>query len=627
MNIYRHRFFLCFIVFLAIFAYTFISVPYTAIGETSESTSSADSSSTGSSDSADTDKDDDSSVLPEWLVEAFKWMSEASQKIIDLLSDAGTFLWNTITKLIGRFLDDFLELFQNAFASAFIYTEPFSADSWVKDWWSNTLLLSIATCTIALMINAYKMFSGDSKNQSDGGTGKAAFKTVITAIGLSFFAFLIVRWGTNIQNNTWQQQLVSPIQSAYTSAGVSWDGQLSNVRSDMVLKGMLTGGNMSGIDVNQLDTMGISEVLYNPETDQGSFTMMLIMMFCLIFLAIIAMMHIWILALGLISSPLYMSIGSLKGINEPIVGIWDIILRSLFLQSLFAAFFMFTSDIRGKGVNALGGASPDLITLILFIVLCVLTYVFYLSRIMEAILSPGDLGGGKVIERTGNLAGKISEGAAGFAGLLGMGGKAIGSNKIQNAASHMEHDARVFESDAQRLTQWGQKLQKKGVNGLIGDHARSIQDRLKQNITSSGQPEAANTIESINESFTAANPDTHINSDYSFTDLTKISHENSLEGYKGFRVHPNIRDRAMQALEVNEDSIPQEACVWNVTGDQIWIHPSYAGHAEDVLKGVMEDNLQVRYWNKGDSYIILNDNIPIKVSNPPTNGIYMGVWK
>lgn len=652
MNTKRYRVLIYSLLFLIVIL-THVFVYETGIAVATESGSSGsevsdvvgdDQSDNPDEDSSENGGDEGSSIINALL--------GVIQNLLELFQNPLTWIRNGITRFIGWLLDDFLKLFQNAFASAFIYTEPFSADSWVKKWWSITLLLTMSICCMALLTSAWRLFSGASKEETTSTvTGQGAFKTILLALGLAFFAFLIVRWGTDVQNNIWQEQLEPIIQATYSSAGVSWDGQLSSVRSDMVLKAMLTGGNMSGIDVTQLDTMGISRVLYDPEADRGSFTMMIIMMLCLIFLAIIAMMHIWILALGLAFSPIYMGIGALKGSNEPIIGIWDLILRSLFLQSLFAAFFMFVSDFRGNGQDTLGGASPDLVTLILFIVLVVIVHSLYVKRIVTAVQSPGDLGGGIIIEKAGNITARAAGGAAGFAEIVGLGGKALGNrggrlgnmgNDIEKIANWSGERARSMESGAKRMEQWGQTLHKEGIGGVLKQQKSLIKDQIKQRVNESSE-NISNSIEPIEASFNEANQFLHVYSgdvitkldqpkvkeiDKLFFDSNKFSRENSLEGYKGFRVYTGIRDQVMDALEQNEDIVPQEACVWNITGDQVWVHPSYAGQAEYILNGVVEDISKIRYWSKGNSYIVLDDdNIPIKVANPPVNGIYMGVWK
>ena len=565
------------------------------------------------------------SFIPEWIVNAF-------QKLAEFLTDPGATLWKAFTKLIAILLDDILELFQNAFAVAFIYTEPFPADSWVKDWWSVTLLVFLGLVMIAVLSAVYRGFFAKDEN----GKGPwETFKPLALALLLSFFALFLVRFGTDVQNNVWQETLSPAISTTYGAGGTAWDGELSGVRADMVLKAMLTGGNMSGIDVNQLDSMGVSKVLYDPDSDRGSFAMMVIVMACLILIAFVAMLHIWVLALALVFSPLYTGVGALKTAMEPIIGIWNIILRSLFLQSLFGAFFLFVSSVRAEGQAGLGGASPDLITLILILVLVVLIHFLYLREILQAISSPGDLGGAKVITRTGRITAAVAGGAAGIAAAVGVGGKMLSNSERagvwgRKLGRGIEKAAGWSGAGARMVQQGGQRLEREGVNaipGAVKDGYGAVRDkaaaRLKQ---TRDNAERGKTVEKIKDSFDRANKAdaSYLESLY-YSDL-KPEHDNNLEGYQGFKVNGVIRDKVMQATEDNYDSVPDRAYVWNTEGTQVWVHPAYAEKAEEILDDVAQEVQPLKYWKKGDGFIILQENIPVKVKTPPEDGVYMGEW-
>lgn len=653
----RYPLFILLLILAVFFAQ--ISLPCTeaiAAGETSY-VSDGD----GSSESEESDKEEPEEEEEE---EGPNWIMLAFQKLAEFLTDIALTLWKAFTKLIGFLLDDLLKLFQNAFASAFIYTEPFSPDSWVKKWWSITLLILLSISGVAILSTVYKSFFALSN--SEDSKGLEAFKPIALGLVLSFFAFFIVRWGTDVQNNVWQETLSPAIQSTCGAGGISWDGELSTVRADMVLKAMLTGGNMSGIDVNELDTMGISKVLYDPDSDRGSFSMMVIVMICLILIAFAAILHIWVLALALVASPLYMGIGALKGNMDPISGIWNIILRSLFLQSLFGAYFLFVSDIRSEGELGLGGASPDLITLILTFVLAVLIHFFYIKEVVQAIKSPGDLGGAKVIAGTGKVTAVIAGGVAGLASAVGLGGQALANSDREGKWGQIERGfgrgiektAGWSEAGARSIQKGGQRLEKDGVNAIPGaikdgygvmrsSIHDSVANRVQQKLADNKQ-DPTMVFEKINEPFDKVNkPSSHVVADreslmsspesLKYTDIapersspgmltySDIIHDD-LEGYQGFQIHSSIRERVMQVMEENTDNVPMEACVWNLEGTQMWVHPSYAGETENILNSVAQEVQPVQYWKKGDGFIVLNESIPVKVKTPPVDGVYMGEW-
>lgn len=558
------------------------TTPLPAYGEETSSVSE-DSTvvSENSEDSEEDDSDEDDSGLILWIADLISKLDTVIEGLQTLFKDG---FFSAFGKMIGYLMDGLVELVEQSFADSFIYTKSISNFAWIHSIWSVSLILGIGICGISLLLLGYRYMSGH---------GDGLWKPVIYAILLSIFSLYITEITITAQNKSWGEIYQAPIQEMYTAVGKSWDGDLGNLDPNIVLKILVTGNNLQGQNINEFESKSLSQVLYDPGRGDGGkeFILMFGTMLAIFLIGAVNILRMWVLALTTIVCPLYMAFSSLFGKLEPVLGAWNIILRSSFLQSLMALSFWLIYSVMAASVSgpALGGASPALVAMILLWILVFVTYTWWLKAIRNAVKSPLTLGGGTVAATIGK-GGEVVAGST----------KALADRYGLGSVSKVAGD---LEERSGKIHQWGktkldsQDFQGKTIVKTISKAAEKITPRKKY----------SSKVQKVIPDRTWSPP-----SDSNMSDWRAYSFP--------VGANPSEIDNALR-----RSNIPNQAYTVDSNNNRILVHVQYADQAQQTAERALSSNPP--YWTSGGKYLVLINGRPTVVENPPPGGVDMGKWK
>ncbi|MDO7785790.1 hypothetical protein P6N53_00900 [Desulforamulus aquiferis] len=550
-------------ILIILWAIVFSTILCTAIPKASMA--EQDTSSSQVSDSGDSEDDEDGSGggLSIGLISS---LIEKIDAFIQTVQDLipGKLLLKAIKSWIYSIIDDALQPVLGVFGRAFLFTPSVAGQEWVRSGWSTMFFFSLGLFALAVLISGVRIMS--AKGLSDIAK---PLKVLCGALLASISSLYLVEFFVSFFNFTLAGVVREYLMELGAKCSLLGNPESSVFDGNIILLATLIPPEQIASAVTQGHSVNYF---------LGAAGGILLSGFGSFFIAILSViigLRYLVLCLLAITAPGYFTGAALTGTWAPLAGWVNFYFRTLLLQLIFILGWIFMVAISDANETvgspaAVVGVSSMLVNLIIIVVMDVVAIFIWVVPGAKAVMNPLTLNGGEFIEKAGDFGMRTSKLAHNVASRFGWDG--------------VRESAYQAHKKAHNMRDFGRDLRNWNVN------------------------KPATTIDRQ----TFENPG-----------IYEIEKPQIHGGRVAIQIPESIAPNLAGQIKASIPEIPEGAM--STRGSRIYISSEYAARAEEIVKEHCER--LTPYWEVGNQYMIIQNNIPVRSPSPPLNGVNLGPWK
>lgn len=496
------------------------------------------------------------------------WVYDVIQSVKDLvytLTHINEVLRQWFEGWLISIADSILEPMVNIWGTYMIETPLIGPVGFVNKTWNLSLFIALPLFGLALIPMAWRMWTA----QNSLGLKQPVMLFLKAASGCMLTLYII-------------DFLLVLKNKVSTSLAQLWLKEASErLGQDMITLDMINGimllkAGLVSDPANMDASVTLGHVFYN---ELGLGWVFLAMP--LITLITLVMLLTWVLlALLGISAPIYFVIGALLGRMESLAGWVNITVRTIMLPFLFLVTWGICVSVNDPTLSTEVGVSPVLVCLVIMVISLILSWFIWCKPAYRAVAQPVTLNGGEVLERGGQWLAEASSAANAIA-------KNMGLNRVAETSGEIERFGKKVETFGAESKRYGQRL----------------------------QPRSSNEVNIIDK-------DPLPLPTFMWNHSERQSTDASIPAAEGIYLAPTPEAAQTICSVLQGKGIDAKV---NGSHINIKINPGQKEMVDKTLSEIYSE--KTPYWKAGHEYLTLENGLPVRNPNPPTNGLYMGEYK